>query len=107
MNVTLFLQLDRNDNAQFPQAVLLNSAGTIVGTVNMSISSVDGKYTGIYTFTETGDYSVKYVVFSDAARTTINNTYRFSDETIRVSDLEQNIEDILTGNVGQPVAVFD
>lgn len=107
-SVPLFLQLDKNDNSQYPSAIIMNAAGTVVGTVNLNVvGSVDGKYLGTFTFTSLGDYSIKYVVYSDVGRTIVNNAYRFADETIHVSDLEQNVEDLLTGNIGNPVAVFD
>lgn len=107
-SVPLFLQLDQDDDSQYPQAIIINAAGTIVGTVSLSnVSNVGGKYLGTHVFTIVNDYSVKYIVYSDASHTNINTKYRFADETIRVSEMEQNIEDILNGNLGEPIAIFD
>lgn len=105
---TIYLQLDKDDISQFPTAIILNSSDTIIATVNLTASAtVTGKYLGTYTFTTVGDYSVKFVIYSDSGRTTINTRYKRSDLTVRVSDLEKNVENIKNGKFGSPVANFN
>lgn len=103
----IYLQLDKGDNDQYPQAVIMDSSEAIVATIDLTnVPAVSGKYIGEYTFTVIGDYSLKFAIFRDAARTLLNSKYRFGDETIRVTDLEENVEKILDGAIGTGVADF-
>lgn len=104
---TDYLQLDKDDISQFPTAIILDSSDSIIATINMIPSTVTGKYLGTFTFTNVGDYSIKYVIYSDSSRTIINPRYKRGDLTVRVSNLEGNVEKIIGGNFGSPVANFN
>lgn len=108
VNTPLFLQLDKEDSTQYPQAIIIDRMGSVKGVVPLNpVSGVSGAYLGQYTFMEEGDYAVKYAVFKDSARTVLNPVYRLADENFRVTSLEDDVKDLLDGVIGTPIAVFD
>ena len=108
INTTIFAQLDREDADQFPRAIIVTQAGGVAGTIDLTpVVGVEGKYRAVFTFVALGDYSIKFIVHKDAAHTIENKRYKLGDQDIRVSDLEDNVESLLSGEFGEPIAVFD
>lgn len=106
-SVPIFLQLDDEDSAQFPQAVVMDQNGSVVAIKNLiAVPSVSGKYLAKHTFNTIGDYSIKFIVYSDVQYLTVSTIYSIGDETIRVSLLENNVETILNRDYKPPVADF-
>jgi len=103
----IYLQLDQDDSAQFPQAVIIDEDGVITSTLNLDpVPGVDGKYLKEHSFLTVGDFSIKFIIYSDSARTKINPKYRRGDLTVRVTNLEENVETLLDRSI-RPIAVFD
>jgi len=108
--VPIFLQLSDEATNQYPRANFVDKNGNIVSTKDLTaISGVAGKYKVDHVFQAVGDYSIKYAVYSDAGHTTLNNKYQLGDENVRVTNLEDNVEEILNLNrdYKPPVADFD
>lgn len=78
-------QLEDGNNAQYPRAAIYNSANTLIGSVDLTLVN-NGLYTGSYTFTATGFYSVVYTTYSDAGRTVINPAYSRIEEQVDCVD---------------------
>lgn len=100
--VPLFVQLDAGGTGLYPQARVINALGQVVQTVNL-IDTVGnpGHYRGNAIFTATGDYSVRYTVYADAARTTEATNYNLSEEPIRITLMEETAQQV--NNIGNVV----
>jgi hypothetical protein len=104
----IFLQLDNGIADQYPRVVIIDSNGAVEAIVDLyPVSGVAGKYLGAYKFTEAGDYNFKFTIYSDSGRTQVNKAFKHADETIRVTNLEENVESVLEISEGSPIAEFD
>ena len=103
----LYVILDTEATGLFPRATILNRLGNVVSTVDLTASpGATGHYKGNLILTTEGDYSIKFLVYDDIARTIQNSLYRPGDETIRVTRFEQTI-DTLSEAFNRPIAEFN
>ena len=104
----IYLQLDRDDSGRFPSAIIVKPNNIILATLEMDpINLVGGKYSVNFSISDIGDYSIKFIVYKDTFRTQVDKKYRFGEEGIRVTNLEENVESLVNQVVGDPVADFN
>lgn len=100
----VFAQLGDGASDKYPRAFISNSNGTIIAQVDLTaIVGNPGAYLGTYLFTALGDYSIRFAVYTDLAHTIIDPTYSLTDEIVRVTNLESNLDAITKA---MPVAEF-
>lgn len=103
----IYLQLDKDDTEQYPNAYIYDYQGAEIAIVELDrMPDSDTTYFGYLTIITEGFYQAKFIVYSDSGRTVENENYKLSEETIKVSELEQNVEDIKNGKFGKPYADF-
>lgn len=80
----LRVQLADGNPAVFPRAVIRDSSGSPVATVDLA-HIANGLYGGSYTFLVVGYYSVVYTMFADAGYTVPSPTYDIEAEEVEVT----------------------
>lgn len=84
-NVLLPLSLADGAGGFFPQAEVYDSAGTAIAGSPFDLTHVArGLYQALFAAPVAGDYSVVYVVYSDAGHLTLAAQYARADEHLRV-----------------------
>lgn len=78
------LQLSDGNTAQYPRAVVYNSAGTLIATLNLN-HIANGLYGVDYTFLNVGFYTITHIVYSDVNHTTLASYDRSFDEVTVVA----------------------
>lgn len=78
----LRLQLSDGNTAQYPSALIYNTAGTLVTTLSLS-HVAGGLYSAAWTFPTLGVFTAVFKVYSDAGRTTLA-AYDVAAEELKV-----------------------
>lgn len=86
-DVVLDLALADGDTGSFPQAIVYNSAGAVVATVNLS-HVADGLYQGTFLGADNsvlGIFAAHFIVYQDPGHTITANKYDRVSEDLVVS----------------------
>jgi hypothetical protein len=95
--VPVWLQIEDRRTDLFPQAEIFDRNGTPSPIATLNLSHVDeGLYLQVYTVPGVSKYVVRYVVYSDALRTTVADQYG-ADTDLIISDLAQAQADVAVG----------
>jgi len=80
------LQLSDQETTKYPQALVRNSSGILVGTIDL-LHTATGLYTRSYTPLVVGEYTIQYIVYSDSNHLVPDTIYdEISAESMSVTD---------------------
>ena len=85
--IPLTLQLFDRSTSKYPRAVVRNSAGTTLTTIDLTHVANGFYQDASYALTDVPYVSVQYLVYSDSGHTTLDTTYASVLETFERDDL--------------------
>lgn len=99
-SVLLVLSLIDGAENQFPQARIRAVAGSVQYTVNLTHVG-DGVYHGTFTATQTGAFSVNYLVYTDSGHSILNLSYGHQTDLLRIDTFGINDLGRILGLLGE------
>ena len=99
-NIPIVLQISDGNIGVFPQAVITDDSGVVLGTVSLT-HVANGLYQTTFIMTNDTYINSTYIVYTDALHTIESTTYQRDIDTFLLTSIQAKLQDLHDENFGK------